>query len=173
MIVSCCVKIMKLRFVLVLVFLQIMFLRNHGLVVLGSSVEEAFVRIYHVILACEAQVRMMSAGLDNLTIISDAVLQSSFVMFFRRHFIPTITIEFLMTILYLFSNSKSVLNKLNFRLFLSTWRTNLWLFLYSSNVCYWWDEDFQWAEFWKIFLKEVVRFCHCLSIYYLFIVDGK
>ena len=111
---------MKLRFVLVLVFLQIMFLRNHGLVVLGSSVEEAFVRIYHVILACEAQVRMMSAGLDNLTIISDAVLQSSFVMFFRRHFIPTITIEFLMTILYLFSNSKSVLNKLNFRLFLST-----------------------------------------------------
>merc|ERR1712135_90819 len=57
---------------------KIMFLRNHGLVVLGSSVEEAFVRIYHVILACEAQVRMMSAGLDNLTIISDAVLQSSF-----------------------------------------------------------------------------------------------
>lgn len=134
MIVSCCVKIMKLRFVLVLVFLQIMFLRNHGLVVLGSSVEEAFVRIYHVILACEAQVRMMSAGLDNLTIISDAVLQSSFVMFFRRHFIPTITIEFLMTILYLFSNSKSVLNKLNFRLFLSTWRTNLYDYFYIHRT---------------------------------------
>ena len=134
MIVSCCVKIMKLRFVLVLVFLQIMFLRNHGLVVLGSSVEEAFVRIYHVILACEAQVRMMSAGLDNLTIISDAVLQSSFVMFFRRHFIPTITIEFLMTILYFFSNSKSVLNKLNFRLFLSTWRTNLYDYFYIHRT---------------------------------------
>jgi len=56
---------------------KIMFLRNHGLVVLGSSVEEAFVRIYHVILACESQVRMMSAGLDNLHLISDTVLKTS------------------------------------------------------------------------------------------------
>ena len=56
-----------------------MFLRNHGLVVLGSSVEEAFVRIYHVILACESQVRMMSAGLDNLHLISDTVLKTSMV----------------------------------------------------------------------------------------------
>jgi len=59
---------------------KIMFLRNHGLVVLGSSVEEAFVRIYHVILACEAQVRMMSVGIDNLNIISEAALQRSLAM---------------------------------------------------------------------------------------------
>lgn len=62
-----------------------MFLRNHGLVVLGSSVEEAFVRIYHVILACEAQVRMMSVGIDNLNIISEAALQRSLVKSFSQH----------------------------------------------------------------------------------------
>ena len=74
-----------MRFVLAFVFLQIMFLRNHGLVVLGSSVEEAFVRIYHVILACEAQVRMMSVGIDNLNIISEAALQRSLVKSFSQH----------------------------------------------------------------------------------------
>ena len=47
-----------------------MFLRNHGIVALGSSVEEAFTRIFHLVLACESQVRMMSAGLENITIIS-------------------------------------------------------------------------------------------------------
>jgi adducin len=34
-------------------------------------VEEAFTAAYHVILACEAQVRMMSIGLDNLIVISE------------------------------------------------------------------------------------------------------
>ena len=54
-----------------------MFLRNHGLVVLGESIEEAFVRIYHIILACESQVRMMSAGLDNLIIIPQSAIHRS------------------------------------------------------------------------------------------------
>ena len=58
--------------------LQVMFLRNHGVVAVGRTVEEAFTRIYHVVLACEAQIAMMSAGLDNLVIISqEAALRSA------------------------------------------------------------------------------------------------
>ena len=54
-----------------------MFLRNHGIVAIGETVEEAFTRIFHIILACEAQIQMMSVGLDNLIIISeDAKLRS-------------------------------------------------------------------------------------------------
>ena len=48
-----------------------MFLRNHGIVVLGESIEEAFSRAYHTVLACETQMRMMSAGIDNLILISE------------------------------------------------------------------------------------------------------
>lgn len=58
-------------------YLQVMFLKNHGVVAVGRTVEEAFTRMYHVVLACEAQITMMSAGLDNLVIISqEAALRS-------------------------------------------------------------------------------------------------
>jgi len=63
-------------------FGKVMFLRNHGLVVVGRTVEEAFTAAYHVILACEAQVRMMSVGLDNLIIISEQARIRSAVSFF-------------------------------------------------------------------------------------------
>ncbi|EFX68189.1 hu li tai shao-like protein [Daphnia pulex] len=56
---------------------HIMFLRNHGLVVAGRTVEEAFTRAYHTVLACEAQVTMMSAGLENLIIVSEEAKQRS------------------------------------------------------------------------------------------------
>lgn len=56
-----------------------MFLRNHGLVVVGRSVEEAFTRAYHTVLACEAQITMMSAGLENLIIVSEEAKQRSMV----------------------------------------------------------------------------------------------
>ncbi len=56
-----------------------MFLRNHGLVVAGRTVEEAFTRAYHTVLACEAQVTMMSAGLENLIIVSEEAKQRSMV----------------------------------------------------------------------------------------------
>lgn len=56
-----------------------MFLRNHGLVAVGRTVEEAFTRIYHTVLACESQVTMMSAGLDNLIIVSEEAKQRSMV----------------------------------------------------------------------------------------------
>lgn len=56
-----------------------MFLRNHGLVVAGRTVEEAFTRAYHTVLACEAQITMMSAGLENLIIVSEEAKQRSMV----------------------------------------------------------------------------------------------
>lgn len=56
---------------------NIMFLRNHGLVVAGRTVEEAFTRAYHTVLACEAQITMMSAGLENLVIVSEEAKQRS------------------------------------------------------------------------------------------------
>ncbi len=48
-----------------------MFLRNHGLVILGDTLEEAFARACSAVLACESQVRMMPVGIENLVIISD------------------------------------------------------------------------------------------------------
>ena len=48
-----------------------MFLRNHGIVILGETIEEAFSRAYHTVLACESQVRMMSVGIENLILVSD------------------------------------------------------------------------------------------------------
>jgi adducin len=65
-----------------------MILRNHGVVAIGSTVEEAFTRIFHLVLACESQVRMMSVGLDNLTIISEEAKMRSMV---RR--LPTVPAE--------------------------------------------------------------------------------
>lgn len=35
---------------------NVMILRNHGFVVCGRTIEEAFVIVYHLILACETQV---------------------------------------------------------------------------------------------------------------------
>ena len=65
-----------------------MILRNHGVVAIGSTVEEAFTRIFHLVLACESQVRMMSVGLDNLIIISEEAKMRSMV---RR--LPTVRAE--------------------------------------------------------------------------------
>lgn len=54
-----------------------MFLRNHGLVILGETIEEAFSRACNTVLACEAQVRMMPVGIDNLVLISDEAKRRS------------------------------------------------------------------------------------------------
>lgn len=58
-----------------------MFLRNHGLVILGETIEEAFGRACATVQACEAQVRMMPVGLDNLILISDEAKRRSNVIF--------------------------------------------------------------------------------------------
>ena len=54
-----------------------MFLRNHGIVVLGETIEEAFSRAHHTVLACESQMRMMCVGLENLILVSDEAKRRS------------------------------------------------------------------------------------------------
>jgi adducin len=56
-----------------------MFLRNHGVVVLGETIEEAFSRAYHTVLACETQSRMMTVGVENLILISEEAKKRSMV----------------------------------------------------------------------------------------------
>jgi ribulose-5-phosphate 4-epimerase/fuculose-1-phosphate aldolase len=46
-----------------------MFLRNHGVVCCGRSIEEAWLMTYHTVLACDTQLKMMPFGLDNLVLI--------------------------------------------------------------------------------------------------------
>lgn len=43
-----------------------MILRNHGTLTIGETVPQAFLRMYYLERACEAQVLMLSAGRDNL-----------------------------------------------------------------------------------------------------------
>jgi len=43
-----------------------MILRNHGTLAVGATVAQAFVRMYFLERACEAQILMLSAGRDNL-----------------------------------------------------------------------------------------------------------
>lgn len=50
-----------------------MILRNHGTLALGPTIAQAFQRIYNLERACEAQVHMMAAGLDNLVMPSEQV----------------------------------------------------------------------------------------------------
>merc|ERR1712086_590631 len=50
---------------------KVMFLRNHGVVCCGGTIEEAFHVTYHTVLACDTQLKMMPFGLDNLVMIDD------------------------------------------------------------------------------------------------------
>lgn len=47
----------------VFLFLKVLILRNHGLVSVGESVEEAFYYIHNLVVACEIQVSMLSVHL--------------------------------------------------------------------------------------------------------------
>ncbi|XP_065071501.1 alpha-adducin-like [Rhopilema esculentum] len=53
---------------------KVMILRNHGVVCLGETIEEAFSLLYHVIKACEIQVRAIPVGLDNLHIYDEEIV---------------------------------------------------------------------------------------------------
>lgn len=46
-----------------------MFLRNHGVVCCGSTIEEAWLTTYHTALAVDTQLKMMPYGIDNLVLI--------------------------------------------------------------------------------------------------------
>eukprot|EP00092_Neocalanus_flemingeri_P032067 GFUD01034855.1.p1 GENE.GFUD01034855.1~~GFUD01034855.1.p1 ORF type:complete len:712 (+),score=176.10 GFUD01034855.1:397-2532(+) len=57
---------------------KVMFLRNHGVVCCGKTMEEAFHVTYHTVLACDTQLKMMPYGLDNLVMIDDEVRRKTF-----------------------------------------------------------------------------------------------
>jgi len=50
---------------------KVMFLRNHGVICCGKSIEEAWLNTIHTVLACDTQIKMMPMGLDNLVMIDD------------------------------------------------------------------------------------------------------
>jgi len=57
---------------------KVMFLRNHGVVCCGKTIEEAFHVTYHTVLACDTQLKMMPFGLDNLVLIDDEVRRKTY-----------------------------------------------------------------------------------------------
>ena len=50
---------------------KVMFLRNHGVVCCGRTIEEAFHVTVNTVLACDNQIKMMPFGMDNLVLIED------------------------------------------------------------------------------------------------------
>jgi len=54
---------------------KIMFLRNHGFVACGESIEEAFYLAMNLVAACETQMRLLPIGLDNIVQVDDATKQ--------------------------------------------------------------------------------------------------
>lgn len=54
---------------------KIMFLRNHGAVICGNTIEQTFHSLLNLMDACAAQVKAMVVGVDNLNIISDEAFE--------------------------------------------------------------------------------------------------
>ncbi|XP_055644458.1 protein hu-li tai shao isoform X2 [Toxorhynchites rutilus septentrionalis] len=50
---------------------KILFLSNHGAICGGETVEEAFYAVTHIVAACEAQLKLLPVGLDNLILIPE------------------------------------------------------------------------------------------------------
>ncbi|CAB3375981.1 Hypothetical predicted protein [Cloeon dipterum] len=50
---------------------KVMFLNNHGAICCGESIEEAFYNVYNTVLACETQLKLMPAGIENLALLSE------------------------------------------------------------------------------------------------------
>ncbi|KAH9520263.1 Alpha-adducin [Bulinus truncatus] len=57
---------------------KILVLRNHGIVACGETIEEAFHFTFNVMAACEAQVKAVPAGLDNIVIPSEEAREQAF-----------------------------------------------------------------------------------------------
>lgn len=50
---------------------KVLILPNYGMLACGSTVEEAWHITFHLILACESQLRTVSMGLDNIIMPTD------------------------------------------------------------------------------------------------------
>jgi len=57
---------------------KVMLLRNHGAICCGETIEEAFFYAYHLVLACDTQLKMVPLGIDNLVIIDEPVRRKVF-----------------------------------------------------------------------------------------------
>lgn len=54
---------------------KVLFLRNHGIICVAETVEEAFLLTFYAVKACDIQVKAMVAGIDNLVLLSNDVLK--------------------------------------------------------------------------------------------------
>jgi len=59
---------------------KVMLLRNHGAVVCGETIEEAFYYTYHLVLAADTQLKMVPLGIDNLILIEEPTRRKVFEM---------------------------------------------------------------------------------------------
>ncbi|XP_062545097.1 protein hu-li tai shao isoform X3 [Armigeres subalbatus] len=50
---------------------KVLLLSNHGAICCGETVEEAFYAVTHIVSACEAQLKLLPVGLDNLVVIPE------------------------------------------------------------------------------------------------------
>ncbi|XP_058455350.1 protein hu-li tai shao isoform X1 [Malaya genurostris] len=50
---------------------KVLLLSNHGAICGGETVEEAFYTVMHIVAACEAQLKLLPVGLDNLIVIPE------------------------------------------------------------------------------------------------------
>lgn len=50
---------------------KVLLLTNHGAMCCGETIEEAFYTAYHLVQACESQLKLMPLGLDNLVLIPE------------------------------------------------------------------------------------------------------
>ncbi|KAK3094862.1 hypothetical protein FSP39_007183 [Pinctada imbricata] len=57
---------------------KVMFLRNHGVVACGATVEEAFHFAFNAMAACESQIKAIPAGVDNIILIDNEIRQKTF-----------------------------------------------------------------------------------------------
>lgn len=55
---------------------KVLLLTNHGAVCCGETIEEAFYTAYHLVQACEAQLKLMPLGVDNLVLIPEEARKS-------------------------------------------------------------------------------------------------
>lgn len=50
---------------------KVLLLSNHGALCCGETIEEAFYAAYHIVQACETQLKLLPVGLDNLVLLSE------------------------------------------------------------------------------------------------------
>ena len=50
---------------------KVLLLSNHGAICCGETIEEAFYTVHHIVLACEAQLKLLPVGMDNLILIPE------------------------------------------------------------------------------------------------------